>query len=89
MITPFSPSGPKRTGFPCSNGTSIEGRLSLDVIASKAPSLKTLQFWYTSTKEAPLCSYARRKVSVMCLRSISCVRATKEASAPRASEMGL
>ena len=59
------------------------------MIFSKAPSLKTLQFWYTSTKAAPLCSWARRKVSCMCSRSMSWVRATKVASAPSARLTGL
>ena len=59
------------------------------MIFSKAPSLKTLQFWYISTKAAPSCSWARRKVSCMWLRSMSWVRATKVASAPRARLIGL
>jgi len=65
------------------------GRASRLVIFSKAPSLKTLQFWSTSTKAAPLCSCARRNVSCMWARSMSCVRATKVASAPSASDTGL
>ena len=65
------------------------GRASLLRIVSNAPSLKTLQFWYTSTNAAPLCSCARRNISLMCLRSMSCVRATKLASAPSATEIGL
>ena len=64
-------------------------RASRLVIFSKAPSLKTLQFCSTSTKAAPLCSWARRKVSCMWARSMSWVRATKVASAPSASETGL
>ena len=64
-------------------------RTSLPVIFSKAPSLKTLQFCSTSTKAAPLCSWARRKVSCMWARSMSWVRATKVASAPRARLTGL
>ena len=53
------------------------------------PSLKTLQFWNTSTKLAPPCSWARRNVSCMCARSMSWVRATNVASAPSATEIGL
>ena len=68
---------------------SIEERTSRPVIFSKAPSLKTLQFWYTSTNAAPLWSWARRKVSCMWARSMSWVRATKVASAPSTSEIGL
>ncbi len=64
-------------------------RASLAVIFSKAPSLNTLQFCSTSTNAAPLCSWARRKVSCMWARSMSWVRATNVASAPRASETGL
>ena len=64
-------------------------RASRLVIFSKAPSLKTLQFCSTSTKAAPSCSWARRNVSCMWARSMSWVRATKVASAPRASETGL
>ena len=64
-------------------------RTSRLVIFSKAPSLKTLQFCRTSTKAAPLCSCARRKVSCMWARSMSWVRATKVASAPSASDTGL
>ena len=59
------------------------------MIFSKAPSLKTLQFWYTSTNAAPLCSWARRNISCMWARSMSWVRATKVASAPRARLTGL
>ena len=53
------------------------------------PSLKTLQFWKISTKAAPLWSWARRNVSIMCWRSMSWVRATNVASAPRATAKGL
>ncbi len=56
---------------------------------SKAASLNTLQFWNTSTNAAPLCSWARRKVSSMWARSMSWVRATKLASAPMATDSGL
>ena len=68
---------------------SIESRLALAVTAPKAPSLNTLQFWYTSTRAAPLWSWARRMVSIMWGRSMSWVRATKVASAPRARLTGL
>ena len=64
-------------------------RTSRLVIFSKAPSLKTLQFCSTSTKAAPLCRWARRNISCMWARSMSWVRATKVASAPRASDTGL
>ena len=37
----------------------------------------------------PRWAWARRKVSIMCLRSMSWVRATKPASAPRARLSGL
>ena len=67
----------------------MSGRTSLPVMASKAPSLKTLQFWRISTNAAPLWAWAARKVSIMCLRSRSCVRATNVASAPSATESGL
>ena len=40
-------------------------------------------------ERAPLWSWARRNVSIMCLRSMSWVRATKVASAPRARLTGL
>ena len=53
------------------------------------PSLNTLQFWKISTKAAPRWSWAARNVSIMCLRSRSWVRATKLASAPRATASGL
>ena len=56
---------------------------------SKAASLNTLQFWKTSTNAAPLWSWARRNVSIMWLRSMSWVRATKLASAPSATDSGL
>src|SRR5262245_63318730 len=65
------------------------GRASLAVTAANAPSLKTLQFWYTSTNDDPRWACARRNVSVMCLRSMSCVRATYVASAPSANDSGL
>jgi hypothetical protein len=48
-----------------------------------------LQFCSTSTNAVPLCSAARRSTSVRCFRSVSIARATKVASAPRASESGL
>ena len=74
---------------PCTNGIRLSERFSFAVTASNAPSLKTLQFWYTSTKAAPLWSWARLKVSSMWARSMSWVRATNVASAPSASEIGL
>jgi 2-oxoglutarate ferredoxin oxidoreductase subunit beta len=43
--TPCSPSGPNRMGWPWTSGISMSARCSLPVIFSKAPSLKTLQFW--------------------------------------------
>ena len=67
----------------------MSGRASLLRIVSNAPSLKTLQFWYTSTNDAPTCSLARVNTSIMCLRSMSWVRATNVASAPSATEIGL
>ena len=67
----------------------MSGRASLLRIESNAPSLKTLQFWYTSTNAAPRCSLARLNTSIMCLRSMSCVRATNVASAPSATDTGL
>ena len=47
---------PKRIGSPCFRSMSMSGRASLLRIVSNAPSLKTLQFWYTSTNAAPWCS---------------------------------
>ena len=46
-------SAPKRIGSPCFRSISMFGRASLLRMVSNAPSLKTLQFWYTSTNEAP------------------------------------
>ena len=43
--TPRSPSGPKRIGRSCSSRIWFSARVCLSVSASKAPSLKTLQFW--------------------------------------------
>ena len=40
-------------------------------------------------ERAPWCSCARRNTSIMCLRSMSWVRATNVASAPSATEIGL
>ena len=57
--------------------------------ASNAPSLNTLQFWKISTKAAPLWAWAAVSTACMCLRSMSWVRATKVASAPMATLMGL
>ena len=59
------------------------------VISSKAPSLNTLQFWKTSTKRRAAVLVGARNVSCMWARSMSWVRATNVASAPRASEIGL
>ena len=39
--------------------------------------------------DAPRCSLARWNISIMCLRSMSWVRATNDASAPNATEIGL
>ena len=75
---------------PCANGMSIWSRSNLKVMVSKAASLKTLQFWYTSTNAAPRWSWARRNVSTMWRRSMSWVRATKVASAPEGqADIGL
>ena len=60
----------------------LSGRFSRPVTSSKAPSLNTLQFWKISTNDAPRWACAARNISIMCLRSRSCVRATKLASAP-------
>ena len=57
---PCWPSAPKRIGSPCSSGMSMSARTSRLRMPSNAPSLKTLQFWYTSTNAAPWCSWARR-----------------------------
>ena len=54
ITTPCSPSAPKRTGSPCFRSMSMSGRASLLRIVSNAPSLKTLQFWYTSTNGGAL-----------------------------------
>ena len=43
--TPCSCSAPKRMGWPWTSGIRLSARTSLPVIFSKAPSLKTLQFW--------------------------------------------
>ena len=43
----------------------MSSRIALPVTPSNAASLKTLQFWNTSTKAEPLCSWARRNVSSM------------------------
>ena len=48
-----------------------------------------LQFWKISTKALPLCAAAARSTSVSWARSVSIARATKVASAPIASEIGL
>ena len=42
---PCALSAPKRIGSPWTSGMSIDSRLSFLVMPSKAPSLKTLQFW--------------------------------------------
>ena len=73
LLAPRRRSGSARRG---ASGMSMSSRTALAVTPSKAPSLKTLQFWKTSTKAAPLWSWARRNVSIMWLRSMSWVRAT-------------
>ena len=70
---------PKTSGRPCSS-TSVWSLLrALSVRSSKAPSLKTLQFWRISTNDAPRCACARRRISCRCLASTSTLRATKVA----------
>ena len=76
-------------GSPSRSGMRLASRFCFLVTPSNAPSLKTLQFWKTSTNAAPSWAWARWNVSIMCWRSMSCVRATNEASAPSATASGL
>ena len=48
-----------------------------------------LQFWKTSTNDAPLCAAAARSTSVSSFLSVSIARATNVASAPIATLSGL
>ena len=88
ITTPHSPSGPKRMGSPWASGiTSWAGLLGGDQV--EGPVVEHVAVLVHLDERRPLCSYARRMVSIMCLRSMSWVRATKVASAPRASDTGL
>ena len=58
------------------------------VMFSNAPSLKMLQFWRISTNEVPLCSWASFRTFRCSFTQTSTVRATKLASAPRATAQG-
>src|ERR1700737_5629481 len=64
-------------------------RASRSVSENHAPSLKMLQFVRISTKAEPLCAAACLSVSFRCAWKTSTERATKVASAPMASEIGL
>src|SRR5271154_6200350 len=64
-------------------------RASRSVRLNHAPSLKMLQFCRISTNAEPLCAAACFSVSFKCDWKTSTERATKVASAPMASEMGL
>ena len=86
---PLSLAAPKINGLPCSRNNVSCALLLFSVNISKAPSLKMLQFWYISRKEAPLCWFVLSNMACRCLGSRSMVRATKLASAPMASANGL
>ena len=58
-------------------------------MGANASSLKIGQFWKISMKAEPRWSAAARITDWRCLRSESTDRATKDASAPSASETGL
>ena len=56
---PLSRSLPKIIGLPCSRTSIRSSRTSRSVKSRHAPSLKMLQFWRTSTNDAPRCRPGR------------------------------
>ncbi len=74
-------------GCPCASR--IRPGADGSLIGANASSLKMGQFWKISMSAAPLWSAAAVSTDCRCLRSESTERATKEASAPSASDTGL
>src|SRR4029078_610879 len=85
---PLSRFLPKISGLACSGRSVGSAFTSRPVAYSKAPSLNTLQFWYTSTNEVPTCSAARLRIIERCLMLTSIERATKVSSQPIATDKG-
>ena len=79
---------PKSIGLPCSSTSWRSSRTSRSVNARCAPSLKMLQFWRTSTKADPRWKPARSRTPWRCSVCVSTARATKLASAARATTSG-
>ena len=86
---PLSRSLPKIIGLPCSSTSIRSSRTSRSVKSRHAPSLKMLQFWRTSTNEAPRCRPAASSVCWRCSVCVSTERATNVASAASATVSGI
>ena len=82
---PLSCSLPKIIGSPCLSTSIRSSRTSFSVNERQAPSLKMLQFWRTSTNAEPWWLPAAISVSWRCSVWVSTERATKVASAVRAT----
>src|SRR2546425_4165154 len=86
--SPRSPCGPNTSGLPCSTCSCAWGAASFVVKPSNTPSLKTTQFWNTSTNEAPLCACARFSSATTSACCVSTARPTNRPPAPRANAHG-
>src|SRR5207247_198463 len=79
---------PKSSGLPCSRCSCASGAAVFAVKLLNTPSLKTTQFWNTSTNDAPLCACARFSNATRSACWVSTARPTNRPPVPRANAHG-